>query len=130
MSDLEINNTLTFDDLLDFKQLSSPHFSPNNNQIVFVITISDEGQNIRKGYIALVTIGDKNIRLLAEGDSPHWSPDGKYISFRANTDGENGIWLYDIKEDKKRFLTTVYDSAYFVDHEINTQMQWHLGSVN
>lgn len=121
------NHTKTsfnLDMLFQLNGLSCPRISPDGKQVVFVITTSNLSRNCRKDHIALLTIDDKRLRLLTEGTSPSWSPGGVEIAYEYAEGGQSGIWIFNLAENKKKFLTPVYHSDYFIDHLERKGFAW------
>jgi len=75
------------DDFFEIRKVSSPRLSPDGCQVLSVVTITDASNNCRKDYIALTSIGDRQLRILTEGNSPLWSPDGFEIAYESDKGG-------------------------------------------
>jgi len=117
---------LQYDDLFNIKGISSAGLSPDSKYIVCVILIPDRNENTVIEHIGLINLADKELRLLTEGTSPQWSSDGFTFAYIAEEQGLPAIWLYNIIEDTKQYLTHLYYSDRFVDHYANNNFCWSL----
>jgi dipeptidyl aminopeptidase/acylaminoacyl peptidase len=112
------------DDIFKIRNLSGVKISPNGSKIVGVITVCNWDQNTRQDYVALISTSESEVEILCEGTSPVWSPVGLTIAYNASSNDKTGIWIYDLKDCKSRFLTKVYESSYFINHLTETNFCW------
>jgi len=89
---------LTFEDMMKLKRVNEPVPSPDGKWVVFSAVDVDLVANTKTPHIWIVPAdGSAKERLLIatpQGeDRPRWAPDGKYLSFTANYDGSQQIWV-------------------------------------
>ncbi len=111
-------------DVFTIKNLSGVKLSPDGSKIVCVTTIPDFNKNTREDYITLISAKDKQFNILTEGTSPLWSPDGLQIAYQACEKGKTGIWIYNLKDSTRRFVSYLYDSSYFINHLTEKNFSW------
>lgn len=113
-----------FEDHFVLIDLSSVKLSPDGNQVLCVITKTLLTHNCRNDSIVLIDISNKEPMLLTEGSFPCWSPSGSSFAYISDKDGKNGIWIYDFKDNSKRFLAPLYHSDYFINHLEEKKFCW------
>jgi dipeptidyl aminopeptidase/acylaminoacyl peptidase len=118
------NRISQINDIFQVRNLSGVKISPDGRKIVCVTTVCDWDQNTRLDYLTLISTSDKKTEILTEGTSPTWSPDGSSVAYYASQNNRTGIWIYNLKDGKTRFLTNVYDSFYFINHLTETNFCW------
>ena len=95
--------SITIEDLYQFKQVSNPRISPDGQRVAFVVTTIDQGKQEYRSSIWIVsTDGGEAKRFTvgtANAHSPSWSPDGRWLAFVTNREGEPAG--KDQKEQKK-----------------------------
>jgi dipeptidyl aminopeptidase/acylaminoacyl peptidase len=80
-----------------------PSWSPNGERVAFV---SDEGG--RKAIYVVPVSGDAPEKLIEsefELTEPAYSPDGRYLAYIENRDGDCRLKLHDFERDRERTLT-------------------------
>jgi dipeptidyl aminopeptidase/acylaminoacyl peptidase len=85
--------SITIEDLYQFKQVSKPRISPDGQRVAFVVTTIDQGKQEYRSSIWLAsTDGGEAKRFTggtANAHSPSWSPDGRWLAFVTDREGES-----------------------------------------
>src|SRR5579871_2561841 len=82
------------DDVYALTSADDPRLSPDGRLIAYVVTHIDREESAYRSAIWVVPVdGSAEPRTLASGgrrdSSPRWSPDGKWLAFTSNRDGED-----------------------------------------
>jgi dipeptidyl aminopeptidase/acylaminoacyl peptidase len=84
--------SITIEDLYRFKFLSRPRLSPDGQRVAFVVTIIDERAHAYRSAIWMMPVdGGAATRFVGgmyNAQSPAWSPDGRWLAFVSNREGE------------------------------------------
>ncbi|MDQ6764011.1 MAG: S9 family peptidase [Bacteroidota bacterium] len=107
---------------MNIQSVSDAHLSPDGKNVVCVITSARI--NSRQTNIVLIDILSKKQKTVAEGESPQWSPDGKWIAYLGDHNGSTAIFIYDVVNNSKEFLVNIYESDYFIDHYAVNNFCW------
>lgn len=106
---------LTFLDLAALHRISSPQLSADGKYIAYVVTDADLKENQTKSDIwILSTTGGEPRRLTAspkQDRHPTWSPDGKWIAFESNREGEDQVYVVSAAGGKAKRLTSISTGA-------------------
>src|SRR5579885_2871002 len=103
--ELALSRAITAEDVYRWKWVSDPQISPGGSKIAYVVkTIDQEAGEYRHAIWVVPTdgqIGDaRRFTYGPKNDhSPRWSPDGQWLAFISDREGEGGK---DAKEDKAR----------------------------
>ncbi len=95
MADVE-KKPFTVDDALDMIRVSNPQISPCGKWILFTKRELKWKDNKYESYLWIATTdgGEPYKYTNTPGDSsPHWSPDGKYVTFLRGKGDERQIWI-------------------------------------
>jgi len=84
-------------DVMDFQ------LSPDKQHFIMDVIYPDK----QKNTLIVADLDVKNIKILDEGYifGENWSPDGKNVSYISNEEGKEGIYLVDIKTNKKELIS-------------------------
>ena len=86
------SRTITIEDLYRVKFLSTPRISPDGKQVAFEVkTIDTRKQEYHTAIWLVSSEGGEARRLtmgVANSHSPTWSPDGKWLAFVSEREGE------------------------------------------
>jgi dipeptidyl aminopeptidase/acylaminoacyl peptidase len=89
----EEKRAMSIADLLNVPALNDPRLSPDGNQLLYVLTVTDWKENRRIGHIWRINADGSNPVQMTNGEKgegvPRWSPDGQWIAFIAQR-GEEG----------------------------------------
>lgn len=109
---------LTLDELFRFQRVSDPQVSPDGRHVVYVVTEVLPAENRTQSDLWLApTTGDAAPRRLTFGPThdrhPRWSPDGRWIAFESNREGDYQIYLLPMADQggEARRLTTLAAGA-------------------
>jgi dipeptidyl aminopeptidase/acylaminoacyl peptidase len=106
---------MTFDDLAAFHRVSDPQPSPDGRWLAYVVTDVDKPENRMNSDLWLVpTEGGEPRRLTTSPKHdrhPTWSPDGKWLAFESNRDGDFQVFVIPAGGGKARKLTTIATKA-------------------
>ncbi len=85
-----MSRSITIEDLYQFKFLSRPRISLDGQRVAFVVTTIDERKHEYRSSIWVVpSEGGEAKRLLANAHTPSWSPDGRWLAFVSERQGED-----------------------------------------
>jgi dipeptidyl aminopeptidase/acylaminoacyl peptidase len=99
-----MSRSITIEDLYAIKFLSRPRISPDGQHVAFVVTTIDERKHEYRSSIWVApTAGGEARRFTggtANAHSPCWSPDGQWLAFVSDREGE--LSSKDAQEQKKQ----------------------------
>src|ERR1043166_3907935 len=89
--------SLTVDDFFTLKSVGAPSLSPDGKSVAYTLGAPDLKKDRSSTRIWMAPFaGGEAIPMTAAGSpgsSPKWSPDGKYLGFRAaRNGGESQVW--------------------------------------
>jgi len=94
---------ITIEDLYQLKPVSRPRISPDGQRLAFVVTTIDEHKYEYRSSIWMVSTKGGDAKRFTAGPanthSPSWSPDGRWLAFVSEREGEPAD--KDEKEQKK-----------------------------
>src|SRR5947209_2155120 len=98
-----MSRPISIEDLYQFKFLSRPRISPDGERVAFVMTTIEERKHEYRSSIWVVPADGGEAKQLTRGTanthSPSWSPDGRWLAFVSEREGE--AQGRDEKEQKK-----------------------------
>jgi dipeptidyl aminopeptidase/acylaminoacyl peptidase len=106
---------LTPDDYYRLETVATPECSPDGKWVAYTVTTNDREANETRSQIYMVSWdGKERVALTnpAHGTSaPHFSPDGRYLSFLATPEGAPGpqLMVLDRRGGEARALTSTAD---------------------
>lgn len=87
-----MTRSITIEDLYQFQFLSKSHISPDGQRVAFVVTTIDGQKHEYRSSLWMVsTTGGEARRFTmgtANAHSPVWSPDGRWLAFVSEREGE------------------------------------------
>ena len=87
-----MSRSITIEDLYAIKFLSRPRISPDGQRVAFVVTTIDERKHEYRASIWVVPTAGGAARRFSGGTanakSPCWSPDGRWLAFLSDREGE------------------------------------------
>lgn len=90
----------SFEDIISLSSVSNPKISPDGKHVVFQRRSVDWGKNRFDTELWLSKNGGTPFQLTnspnGSNTSPQWSPDGKWISFMANTTGSSQVHVISV----------------------------------
>jgi Tol biopolymer transport system component len=103
---------LTVDDLFAIRRVGDPQISPDGQWVAYTITTTSlEDEESETRIWMAPTAGGEAIPMTGKGSSasrPRFSPDGKYLSFRAARDGgKSQVWTLNRMGGEAQQLTDV-----------------------
>jgi dipeptidyl aminopeptidase/acylaminoacyl peptidase len=101
-----MSRTITIEDLYKIKFLSKPRISPDGQHVAFVVTTIDEHKHEYRSSIWVAPTAGGEARRFTGGTanaySPCWSPDGRWLAFVSDREGEGEPAEEDTQEQKKQ----------------------------
>ena len=104
----------SIEDITAMSSVSGISLSPDGNQLVCIVTTIVE-DNYRE-EITLIDLPSNTQKKIVEGNSPQWSPAGRFIAYMGQENGTAKIYLYDFLNEEITPLINVYTTDYFIDH--------------
>lgn len=106
---------LELEDMFRLHRVSDPQISPDGAAVVFVVTDPLKAENRTNSDLWIVSTAAGEARKLTNSPKhdrhPRWSPDGQWIAFESNRDGNYQIWLMPATGGEARKLTSITTEA-------------------
>ena len=106
---------MELEDMFRLKRVSEPQLSPDGQKVVYVVSEVLKEENRTQSDLWLVPSAGGAPQRLTESPKqnrhPRWSPDGRWIAFESNRDGDFQLWLMPAKGGKARKLTALSTEA-------------------
>jgi len=87
-----MSRSITIEDLYAIQFLSRPRISPDGRRVAFVVTTIDAGRHEYRSSIWVAPTGGGTATRFtggsADAHSPGWSPDGRWLAFVTDREGE------------------------------------------
>jgi dipeptidyl aminopeptidase/acylaminoacyl peptidase len=103
---------LTLDDTWSIKTITELRLSPDGQHIAYTLESLDQEQNAKRSAIWMLDWRTGQARQFTSGakhdSSPRWSPDGRWLAFVSDRQGEQGqLWVMPTDGGEARKLTTM-----------------------
>ncbi|MDP1580489.1 MAG: S9 family peptidase [Candidatus Didemnitutus sp.] len=102
-------------DMFQFKRVSDPQVSPDGQHVVYAVSEVLMEENRTQSDLWLVsTSGGEPRRLTSTPKNERharWSPDGKWLAFESNREGDYQIWLLSLAGGEASQLTSLSTGA-------------------
>ena len=107
---------IAFSDLTALHRLSDVHLSRDGQWLAYVVSDVDSKENRLDSDIWLIPAAGGTPRRLTSSPRhdrhPTWSPDGKWIAFESNRDGEFQIYVISTSGGEARPITQIATGAH------------------
>lgn len=131
-SSLLAQEPVTVESLRALPEIKNPALSPDGNLLLFTRTLNNVPENKKETTIALYSFQNKAQANLINGVSDaQWSPDGKWVSFRATYNNTYGIYKAKLEKKGEKYelakpilLAPVHTSNHFLGHPTRKNYQW------
>ena len=112
-------HAFSINDLVMLDRVSDPQLSSDSHHAAYSVRSTDYAANkgINAIYVQdLTESASKPIKVVAEGSSPRWSPDGRNLYYIAQADGVAQLWRLDFPAGKRGAELTAATAPVQVSH--------------
>lgn len=106
---------IELEDMFRLKRVSDPQLSPDGKTVAYVVAEVLKAENRTQSDVWTIPAEGGEARLLTGSPKhdrhPRWSPDGKWVAFESNRDGEFQIWIVPAAGGEARKLTNLSTGA-------------------
>ena len=100
----------SIEDITAMSSVSGISLSPDGNQLVCIVTTIVE-DNYRE-EITLIDLPSNTQKKIVEGNSPQWSPAGRFIAYMGQENGTAKIYLYDFLKSIRFFINAKIKTGF------------------
>src|SRR5499426_1579637 len=101
----------TIEDLYRIKSISDIHVTPDGKSVVYALGTSDLPRARHQSHIWMMNIDGTDARQMTRGEkgetSPVISPDGHWIAFISDRDGDANLFVISVNGGEARRVTSV-----------------------
>jgi len=100
----EQHRSMSLQDISNIKDVSSPNFSPNGNDVVYVVSNHNLEMDVQNSDIWHLKIDEKSAqKLTTSSDKSEWdpkySPDGQMIAYLGDDTGDGSAQIFIMNSD-------------------------------
>jgi dipeptidyl aminopeptidase/acylaminoacyl peptidase len=103
------------EDLYRIKSISDIHISPDGKSVVYVQGTSDLARAKRHSHIWMMNVDGTSARQMTQGDKGEWSPvispDGQWIAFISDRDGDSNLFVIPVSGGEARKVISISSGA-------------------
>ena len=103
----------TIEDTFSVKNIENIQVSPEGKRVAYTVStpIFNGGNSEWEAEIYVSNRNDSQVLKLAQGRTPRWSHDGKWIAFISCQEEKNNIWIIPAKGGQASQITNVFSSV-------------------
>ena len=101
--------------------VSTPRFSPDGRRIAYGLSVPNISENKRNNFIAVTSTDEYARKIITQGGSHRWSPDGSWIAFESI---EGNLCVYNLENETVKIFAKLNHSAHFINHLEDKSFLW------